>query len=246
MSNGTGHTHLSNIPVRFGHKATALWHPGLPHALLNSEFSSYAFQAMSFSWAVFSFSNGHFFSAVQTLHLPFHVSLACDPSEAGHSLFAEFAPSATVFSSGNALLQHVRVSGKTSVVHGYLINSYCFLISEITANFWKQQLAIISQLRLIRSLSIVVAIVIPDHDGRSLKLFIRGLSSAHWKVSSRDILYTNIGDSVADSCRIIIAVYLSSAPKVEPLVLKTPPVVPPKPIASYLWEPFNWPEHSLC
>ena len=28
------------------------------------------------------------------------------------------------------------------------------------------------QLRLIRSLSIVVAIVIPDHDSRSIKLFI--------------------------------------------------------------------------
>jgi hypothetical protein len=93
---------------------------------------------------------------------------------------------------------------------------------------------------------IVIAIVIPDHDGRSLKSFIWGLSSAHWKVSSQDISYTNIGDSVADSCRIIIPVHSSSAPKVEQLVLKTPPAVPPKPIASYLWEPFNWPEHSLC
>jgi hypothetical protein len=93
---------------------------------------------------VFSFSNGHFFSTVQTLHLPFHVSLACNPSEAGCSLFAEFAPSATVFSSGNALLQHVWASGKILIVHGYLINSYWFLTSKITANFWKQQLAIIT------------------------------------------------------------------------------------------------------
>jgi hypothetical protein len=124
MSNGTGHKHLSNIPVWFGHKATVLRHPGQPRALLNLEFSSYAFQTMSFSWAVFLFSNRHFFSTVQTLHLPFHASLVCDPSEAGRSLFAEFAPSATVFSSGNTLLQHVRASGKTLVVHGYLINSY--------------------------------------------------------------------------------------------------------------------------
>ncbi len=40
MSNGTGPTHLSNIPVWFGHKATALWHPGQPCALLNLEFAS--------------------------------------------------------------------------------------------------------------------------------------------------------------------------------------------------------------
>ncbi len=107
MSNSTGHTHLSNIPVRFGHEATALRHLGQPRAFLSSEFASYAFQTMSFSWAVFLFSNGYFFSTVQTLHLPFHVSLACNPSEAGRSLVSEFAPSATVFSSGNALLQHV-------------------------------------------------------------------------------------------------------------------------------------------
>ncbi len=77
-------------------------------------------------------------------------------------------------------------------------------------------------------------------------MFIRGLSSAHWNVSSRDILYTNIGDSVAHSCRIIIAVHSSSAPKVELLVLKMPPAVLPKPITSYLWWPFNRPEHSFC
>jgi hypothetical protein len=35
-------------------------------------------------------------------------------------------------------------------------------------------------------------------------------------------------------------------PKVELLVLKTPPAVTPRPIAFYLWEPFNRPEHSLC
>ena len=58
-----------------------------------------------FSWAVYSFSNGHFSSTIQSRHLPFHISLACDTSESGRSLFAEFAPSARVFGSGNDLLQ---------------------------------------------------------------------------------------------------------------------------------------------
>jgi hypothetical protein len=62
-------------------------------------------------------------------------SLACNTSEASCLLFAEFAPSATVFSSGNSFLQHVRASGETSVIHDYLINSYCFLTSEITTEF---------------------------------------------------------------------------------------------------------------
>jgi hypothetical protein len=112
--------------------------------------------------------------------LPFHIGLACNTSEAGGSLFAEFAPSAQVFGSGNDLLHHIWASGKTSVIHGYLINSYRFLTSNITSAFWKLQLAIITQLRLIRLLLLTVAIVIPDHDGRSVRAFIQGLKAAHW------------------------------------------------------------------
>jgi hypothetical protein len=93
---------------------------------------------------------------------------------------------------------------------------------------------------------VVVAIVIPYHDGRTVKSFVRGLSTAHLMVSPWDILYTEISDSIVDSCRIIIAIHSSSASVVEPLILKAPPEVHSRPIASYLWEPFNRPEHSLC
>jgi hypothetical protein len=171
--------------------------------------------------------------------------MACNPSDARRSLFAEFAPDARVISSGNDFLHHIQASGETSVIYGYLINSYWFLTSEVTSAFWKLQLAIIAQLRLIRSLSIVVALVIPDHDGRSVKAFVWGLQTTHWKISSRDVSYIEIGDFVIDSCTVIIAVHSSSASVVEPIVLKMPPVVQPKPLASYIWEPFNKPDHSL-
>jgi hypothetical protein len=49
-----------------------------------------------------------------------------------------------------------------------------------------------------------------------------------------------------DSCTVIIAVHLSAASAVEPLALQTPPLVQAKPVASYLWEPFNKPNHMLC
>jgi len=201
MSTSTAGMALMNVPVRFGHNAPALKTTTTrPRALFNSEFASYAFHAMYFSWAVYSFSNGHFSSTIQSQHLPFHISMACDTSEAGRSLIAEFAPDVKVFSSGNDFLHHIRASGETSVIHGYLINSYRFLTSEVTSAFWKHQLAIITQLRLIRSLSLIVAIVIPDHDGRSVKVFIRGLTNAHWKVTSRGTSYVELGDSIVDSC----------------------------------------------
>ncbi len=132
-----------------------------------------------------------------------------------------------------------------SVVHGYLINSYRFQTSNISTAFWKLQLLIIGQLQLIQSLAVIVAIVIPDHDGCSIRSFVRGLTTSQWKVSSRDVLFVKIGNSIANLCTIITAVHLSSANIVEPLNLKTPPTVTPRPIAAYIWEPFNRPKHSV-
>jgi len=140
-------------------------HPPPPsRQLLNSELALYARQAMKYDWALYSFSNGHFSSSIKSHGLPFSICLACDTSESGCSLFNEFAPQATVFSSGNDLLNHISASGHQSIISGHLINSYRFQTSEITTSFWKLQLSIIAQLRLIQSLSIVVAIVITDHD----------------------------------------------------------------------------------
>ncbi len=124
MSNSTEQAFLSNVLVLFGHLALPRRTSTQPRALLNLEIASYAFQVMSFCWAIYSFSNRHFSSTIQSQNLPFNVSLACDPSEAGRSFFVEFAPNAKVFSSGNYFLQHVRALGETSVLHGYLINSY--------------------------------------------------------------------------------------------------------------------------
>jgi hypothetical protein len=62
---------------------------------------------------------------------------------------------------------------------------------------------------------------------------------------SRDTSFVELGNSVVDSCTVIIAIHSSAALAVEPLTLKTPPLVQAKPIASYLWELFNKPDHSF-
>jgi hypothetical protein len=241
---GCGHTHLSNVPILFGKFNSA--HPPprqVAWTLLNSEFASYARQAQQFDWAVYLFSNGHFLSSIQSHNLPFHICLACDPYESGRSLFQEFAAYAKVFNSENDLLNHIRASGDTSVIHGYLINSYRFQTSEVTTSFWKLQLSIIAQLRLIQLLSIVVTVVILVHDGRSISAFTQGLTAANWKVSSREVSYKDIGDSIANSCTIIIAIHSSCSSDVTPITLKTP--VTPRPIGSFIWEPFNRIKHLL-
>ncbi len=96
-----------------------------------------------------------------------------------------------------------------------------------------------------RSLSVVVAVVHPDNDGRSVKTFSSNLKSNGWVVSSTDVSYPDFGDSITGSCRVILGIHSSCATSVEPLLLKHPPAVPPRPLARFLWEPFNRPEHSI-
>jgi hypothetical protein len=108
MSTYIGSTALFIIPVCFGHAVPHTSTSAAPtRALLNLEFTSYVFHAMYFCWAVYSFSNGYFPSTIQSQHLPNHISLACNTSNAGHSLFAEFAPDARIFSSGKDFLHHI-------------------------------------------------------------------------------------------------------------------------------------------
>ena len=243
-STGWGHTHLENVPVHIGNLARSV-DPSQSQPLLNSELALYACQVMHYDWAVYLLSNGHFSSSIESHGLPFTICLACDTNKAGRSLFNEFVSKATVFSSGNNLLNHIRASGHQSIISGYLINSYRFQTSEITSLFGKLQLLIIAQLRLIWSLSIIVAIVIPDHDRRAAKSFIKGLKAAHWKVSLRAVSYLEIGDSISDSCSVMTAIHSSCASKVEPLILKTPPTVPPRPLSSFVWMPFDRPEYAI-
>ena len=51
---------------------------------------------------------------------------------------------------------------------GYLIHLHCYHGSKLTQKFWDFQAHIVTQFRLIQSLSIFVAFVHPDHDSRAV------------------------------------------------------------------------------
>jgi hypothetical protein len=128
---------------------------------------------------VYNFSNGHFTSTIDSTNLSFLIWIGCDTTQRGRSLFGEFAPNATIFGTGNDFLNHICSSGDRSVLHGYhLINTFRFRRTEITNAFWALQLQIVAQLPLIRSTSVIVAIVIPDLDGAATRIFIKGLEWA--------------------------------------------------------------------
>ena len=91
----------------------------------------------------------------------------------------------------------------------------------------------------------VVPFINRDHDRCVVTSFVKGLTNALWKVETMDISYDAIGNLVSDSCTILTAVHSACCRAASPLQLKAPPVVQPKPIGAFLWEPFDRDDHSL-
>ncbi len=133
VDNCHGLCHLSNTPIHFGEFERVF--PSSARSTNNDDIPCYAQQVLQFNWAVYSFNGGHFALTTKSQNLPFHIKLACDPYESGRSLFQEFTSCKQIFSSATDLLNHIRASGDTSVIHGYLIHSNRYQTSETTSKF---------------------------------------------------------------------------------------------------------------
>ena len=86
---------------------------------------------------------------------------------------------------------------------------------------------LVSQLRMSRDLQVVMAIVLLDHDGRCVTVFVKTMHSNGWKISKHDVTFPIYGDSIAGACCVIIGIHSSCALTVEPLLLKEPLPTPP-------------------
>ncbi len=143
-------------------------------------------------------------------------------------------------------MDHIKASGITSKLSGYLIHSRCYESTKPTSRFWQLQAAIVLQLRLTRLLSIIVAFVHPDHNSRAVSLqFINKLKSDGWLISDQMIQYSTFGDPLADGCQLIVRVHSHTEEKCTPMVVVAPPPTPTNHLSSYLWTPFNWLEIAL-
>ena len=178
--------------------------------------------------------------------LPFTIGIACDPFPSGRSLFKSVGDCSRILTTAPELLNFVRSSDNQGHLHGYLIHSHSFPSTDATTSFWQTQTAIIAQMRLINRLCVVVAFVHPDHDGRSVAGFKQSLTRAHWLVSSTTISFASMGDSISGQSSVIIAAHGSTTPDAAPLNLRQPPTLRPRPIADFIWEPFNTPTYTVA
>jgi hypothetical protein len=136
-------------PVKFGIFVSSNTASNI-RALYNSDCPALAYHAMAFTWAIYGFNTGHFFSTISKRNLPFQTVLACDPYESNRALFREFAPLCShVLPSAASLLDHIRGSGESGSIDGYIIHSHCYQSSKPALAFWNIQAFIVAQLRLI-------------------------------------------------------------------------------------------------
>jgi hypothetical protein len=123
-------SHLSHVPVRFGEFNTVT--SSGTQISTKHKIPCFAQQIPRFSWAVYSFSGGHFASMVTSHNLSFCVKIVCNQYESGRALFCEFMMCNRIFSNGNKTMDCIHSSGDTSQVHGYLIHSLWFTDSDTT------------------------------------------------------------------------------------------------------------------
>jgi hypothetical protein len=225
----TGMQYLSNWPVSFDNfllSSTAT--PSSVCSLYNSNLTAAAQSFSHFDWAVYGFNNGNFISSIRSLGLPFAIVLASDNYAHGRSLFTELSACTGPNLGGcHALLDHVKASGITSKLSGYLIHSKRYASTQPTSRCWQLQASIVTQLRITRSLLIVTAFVHPGHDSRAVSLqFITRLKSDRWLVSNQTITFTEFGDSIADNYWLIVTVHSHTEEKCLPKVIITPPPIP--------------------
>jgi hypothetical protein len=220
-----GLQHLSNHAVRFGtYSEPRTGHVHSTRPLYNSDVTFAASILSKFDWAVYGFNNGHFSSTITELGMPFCVVLACDPYTNGWALFKEVSSCPTILPSALALLDHIRASGITSPMTGYLIHLHRYLSTELTHRFWDIQAQIVIQLRIIRALLMVIAFVHPDHDCRAVGInFTQRLCSDGWILSNTTISFPSFGDSVSGSCRLIVAIHSNAETNCCAFEIKTPP-----------------------
>ena len=232
-SDCNGLSHLANVPVRFGQFNKVIHTHSF--ASSNHDIPAAANHFLNFNWAINSFSGGHFLSTISSRNLPFHVTLTCDQYKYGKALFCKFAMNALVLGSSAELLHHICSSGEIGQIHGYLIHSLNFGDSETTSKFWQLQATIIAQLRSLQNLQVIVAVIIPDHDGKCLHSFRRTLQNTGWILLAYDgVSFAGMGDSVAGTCDLLLGVHSSCMPTVDQIKLKPPPPVRSQPIGQYL------------
>ena len=209
----------------------------------NHEIPVFAAEVVAFSFAIYGFNSGHF-----TTHRgapPFQVAIAADARPCGRALFKQISACPVIAASADGLLQSVASSKATSIIHGYCIHSHRFLRRETEKKFWSVQAAIVRALREKRGLVTLLVFIHPSCDRTLAFGFRRAVQRTGWVMSTTDVYYPHMGDTVADSGTFFIGIHKGASADQSPIQVTFPPAAQPMSLASFIYAPFNTREHAI-
>ncbi len=239
----TGLQHLSTWLVTFGTATPAKTICDVaPCCLYNFDLTCTASMLAHFDWAVYSFNSGFFLSTIHDCGLLFEVVLAWYSFVHGWALFCKLLEFRFFLNSASAMLDHIWGSGIISKLAGYIIHSHRYTHTEPTSRFWDIQSNIVRQLRIIQSLSSIIAFVHLDHNCRMVSLtFFKCLHADGWIIRDTNISYPTYGDSIPGGCWLIVGVYSITEPTYQAFELKRLLSIPFWSLVHFIWALFNTP-----
>ena len=209
----------------------------------NHDVNVLAAEFVSFTFAVYGFNSGHFTNCFSTG--PLNVPIVADTRPCDRAMFKKYTKCPRVCDSADSMLQSMATSEAKSVIQGYTIHTHTFTKHDTEKSFWSVQVAIVKAIREKRSLTSLMACIHPTCNKSLVSGFRRATQRRGWNVSSVDVYYLDLGDSVADSGMFLLAVHKNASIVRKGLKVKIPPSVSPLSLAYFLYKPFNVKEFSL-
>lgn len=159
---------ISNRPVQFCLSSSIAGVTPNTNSWHNANIASTAFTGTNFNLAIYSFNSVHFASTSAWCNLLFNTK--------GCALFHNFTLCPNIFATSGGFLHHIRSSSDWSIIHCYLFHSQQYSLAKLASKILQlQESLIITQLQLINLLSMVVIIVYPNHDCRSVRMLVKAL-----------------------------------------------------------------------
>ena len=147
--------------------------------------------------------------------------------------------------SADDLLRCINASSANSIIHGYCIHSHIFLKRDTAQKFWTVQASIVRSLRVKKSFIAFWVFVHPICD-MTLAYGLRCvIQQPGWILSTNDVYYPDIGDTVVDSGTFFISIHKGSTVFNAPVRVVLPTIKKPKPLASFIYAPFNRREYAV-
>ena len=132
----------------------------------------------------------------------------------------------------------------------YIINRYCIhyhisLKRDTEQKLWTVQAAIVRALRANRGLIYVWVFVHPSCDMTLDCGLRRAIQQTGWILSTNDVYYSYLGDTVANYDTFFIGIHKGSTAFQYPFRVVFPPITKPKPLASFIYALFNRREYAV-